>query len=189
MFWKNKEMEDQVSSMTQKIAGYVHMIRQLEKQNSKFKTENELLNKQVIKYQAICREQTPVVKGKFKPATTSSEAMNMFKGQFKGDFYCLDDVEVDILNVFLQKIHALKIGTYQPNTKAIASCDEFFNFNKVLTKREYLAMLYALLDIKVTSRRFESFDSEVGKDEVISIIEKLFAYIEAESNDTNRSSR
>jgi hypothetical protein len=50
-------------------------------------------------------------------------------------------------------------------------------------------MLYALLDIKVTSRRFESFDSEVGKDEVISIIETSFAYIEAESNDTNQSSR
>jgi hypothetical protein len=72
----------------------------------------------------------------------------------------------------------LKIGTYQPNTKAIASCDEFFNFKKVLTRIEYLAMLYALLDIKVTSRRFESFDSEMNKDELISMIEILFTYID-----------
>jgi hypothetical protein len=46
----------------------------------------------------------------------------------------------------------------------------------VLTKRETLAML----DIKVTSRRFESFNSEMDKDELISIIETLFAYIEAQ---------
>jgi hypothetical protein len=50
--------------------------------------------------------------------------MQMFKGQLKGDFCCLDDVEVDILNVFLQQIHALKQGQYQPSAKAVASCDE-----------------------------------------------------------------
>ena len=74
----------------------------------------------------------------------------------------------------------LKIGTYQPNTKVIASCDEFFNFKKVLTKKENMAMLYALLDIKVTSCRFESFNSEVVKDEVISTIDILFTYIETQ---------
>ena len=47
--------------------------------------------------------------------------MQIFKGQFKGDFCCLDDVEVDILNVFLQQIHALKQGQYQPSAKAVAS--------------------------------------------------------------------
>jgi hypothetical protein len=79
---------------------------------------------------------------------------------------------------FYKKFMLLKIGTYQPNAKAIASCDDFFNFNKVLTKRENMAMLYALLDIKVTSRRFESFNSEMDKDELISMIEILFTYIE-----------
>jgi regulator of replication initiation timing len=180
MFWKNKEMEDQVRLLRNKVMAFKRTISLLEEEKSKIKTENERLNKQVVKYKAVCREQTPEVKGQFTPALSSADAMNMFKGQFKGEFYCLDDVEVDILNVFLQKIHALKIGTYQPNTKAIASCDEFFNFNKVLTKRENMAMLYALLDIKVTSRRFESFDSEMDKDELISIIETLFAYIEAQ---------
>jgi regulator of replication initiation timing len=101
-------MEDQVSTMTHKITGYLHTIRQLEEENSKIKTENELLNKQIIKYQAICREQTPVVRGKFKSATTSSEAMHMFRGLFKGDFYCLGEVKVDILNVSLQKSHAIE---------------------------------------------------------------------------------
>jgi hypothetical protein len=82
--------------------------------------------------------------------------------------------------VFLQKIHALKNGQYQPSAVAIASCDEFFNFKKELTKREYLAMLYALLDIKVTTRRFESFNREVGLDEVFEMIEILFSFIEAQ---------
>jgi hypothetical protein len=41
-------------------------------------------------------------------------------------------------------------------------------------------MLYALLDIKVTSRRFESFNSEMDKDELISMIEILFTYIETQ---------
>jgi hypothetical protein len=63
---------------------------------------------------------------------------------------------------------------------ACASCDDFFNFNKVLPKREYLAMLYALLDIKVTGRRFESFNSEMDKDELISMIEILFTSIETQ---------
>ena len=173
-------MEDQVRLLRNKVMAFQRTISQLEEENSKIKTENERLNKQVVKYKAVCREQTPVVKGKFKPAITSSVAKDVFKGQFKGDFYGLNDIEVDILNVFLEKIHALKTGQYQPTTKAIASCDEFFNFKKALTRREYLAMFYALLDIKVTSRRFESFNSEMDKDELISIIETLFAYIEAQ---------
>jgi len=173
-------MEDQVRLLRNKVMAFQRTISQLEEENSKIKTENERLNKQVIKYQALCREQTPVAKGQFKPPISSTEAKNMFKALFSGDFYCLDEVEVDILNVFLQQIHALKTRLYQPTVKAIASCDEFFEFNKVLTKREYLVMLYALLDIKVTSRRFENFNNEVGKDEVISMIETLFAYIDSQ---------
>jgi hypothetical protein len=36
MFRKNKEMEDQVSAMPHKITGYLHTIRQLKEENSKF---------------------------------------------------------------------------------------------------------------------------------------------------------
>lgn len=38
-------------------------------------------------------------------------------------------------------------------------------------------MLYSLLDIRVTSRRFESFYNEIGTDELINIIETIFSYI------------
>ncbi|MFT6835386.1 MAG: regulator of replication initiation timing [Francisellaceae bacterium] len=178
MFWKNKEMEDQVRLLRNKVMALQRTISLLEEESSKIKTENERLNKQVVKNQTSCPEQTPVVKGQFKPALSSAEAKNMFYGQFNGDFSLLDEVEVDILNVFLQKIYALKTGQYQPSTRAIASCDEFFNYKKALTRREYWAMLYALLDIKVTSRRFESFNSNLDKSELISMIETLFAYIE-----------
>ncbi|GAC23274.1 hypothetical protein GMES_0975 [Paraglaciecola mesophila KMM 241] len=172
-------MEDEIRAMAQKIAGYQKVIHQLEEENTQVNAEKNDLKRQLIKYQAICRVENQIMDSEFSPATSSSEGMKMFKGLFKKDFYCLDDVDVDILNVFLQKIHALRTGLYQPSSSAIASCDEFFNFNRVLVKREYLAMLYALLDIKVTSRRFESFNREIASDEVIVMIEILFLFIEA----------
>jgi hypothetical protein len=122
------------------------------------------------------------VKDGFQPAKTSSEAVNMFKAQFKGQFrektHRLDNVEVEILNVFLQKIHSLTKEEYKPSAKAIASCDKFFDFHKPLMTKEYLAMFYALLDIKMTSRRFEIFNKGVTKGELMAMIESLFTYIE-----------
>lgn len=180
MFWKNKEMEQEVILLKNKLMAFQKTISQLEQENVKIKTENDSLNKQLIKYQAICREKPTEAISNFRPASSSKEAQKMFKALFKGDFYCLDDVEVDILNVFLQQIYALKSAKFRPTSEAITSCDDFFNFKKALTKREYLAMFYALLGINVTSRRFESFNSEVDKDELISMIEIIFTYIETQ---------
>lgn len=143
--------------------------------------EKEQLLQQVTKYKAICREIAPKKSSTFSTATNHKEAILQMKNHFSCDFYCLVDVDLDILNLFLEKVSLLKCGSYIPSKQSIAFCDEFFNFNKRLIKTEYLAMLYALLDIKVTSRRFESFNNELGRDELIVILETLFSYIEAQA--------
>ena len=182
MFGKSKLLQ-QRDTLTQQVNSLERYIAILEKENTqakavniKFTAENDDLKKQLIQYQAISSKVTPEVNGVFKPATSAQGAIKQFKANFTGDFYCFDEIDLDILNVFLHKIALLKSGQYKPNVEAEAACDDFFDFKKRLVKREYLAMLYALLDIKVTSRRFESFDMEIDTDELISMIETLFRY-------------
>jgi hypothetical protein len=194
MFWKNNSMQKQLDHYNAKINALEREVSSLKeenrivlkesqkylKENQKYLKENEKLLQQVTKYKAICREIAPKDSSTFIVATNHKEAIFQMKSHFPCDFYCLDEVDLDILNLFLEKVSQLKSGSYIPSKKSIALCDDFFDFKKRLTQRDTVPMLYALLDIKITSRRFESFNAELGRDELIIILEVLFAYIEAQ---------
>lgn len=185
MFGKSKLLQKELDRYIRKIKDledtHGNQVRALELKIANIRKEKEELLLQITKYKAICREIAPVQVANFIPAETHNDAISKLKIDFPCDFYCLIDVDLDILNVFLEKISQLKSGDYLPSQNAIAHCNDLFNFKKRLIKGEYVAMLYTLLNIKVTSRRFQSFDAEIGTDELIIMLEKLLGYIEAQN--------
>lgn len=101
-------------------------------------------------------------------------AIRYLKSQFGYNFYCLDDVDLDILNNFTIKTKRVIEGKYRPPIETLNKHKIFFNFDKRLTKREYFHILLDLIGLKITSRKYESLCNELGYDETIAITEKLY---------------
>lgn len=172
MFWKSKNTDDRI------IENHKKQIDELKNHISIIKHERDLLKEKLTIYESIIKSIPLEGNKEFKPHSNIKDAVMEFKKTFPHDFTCLDEVNLDILNIFLARIDALKKGDYIPSSKSIEQSKDFFNFEKTLVKREYLKILYNLLDIKITTRQFETFNSEISNDELISIIEKIFFYIE-----------
>ena len=171
MFWKSKKHDNN------KTINYINQINELKRTILVIQNKNNSLEEQVTKYKAIIKS-LPYDYKEFKPHTKIKDAVNEFRNTFSCDFICLDEVELDILNIILAQIHAVKNGDYTPKAESIEKSKIFFDFKRNLVKREYIEILYNLLGIKRTSRRFENFDNELTKDELIAIIEKIYFYIE-----------
>lgn len=180
MFGQKKLLQKQLDDYAVQVNKLEREVSELKKENRICLAAKEQLLQQVIKYKAICREISPKRSSAFSASTNHKDAILQMNTHFPCDFCCLVDVDLDILNLFLEKVSQLKCGIYIPSKQSIAFCDDFFDFKKRLSRRETVPMLYTLLDIKVTSRRFESFNAELGSDELIVILETLFSYIEAQ---------